>query len=73
MRDDRWPKRQVVIDEDANAEEMEVSLSIREMREAASIDFSKRIDVEPWVRVRQAEDLLLSCGVNIAPEEEDQA
>ena len=74
MRDDRLPRKPVVVDEVMQVEEMEVALYLHEIRSVAQINFARRCEIEPWVRVKQAEDLELSCGVNVFyPDEDDQA
>lgn len=74
MRDDRWPRSAVDIDTERNAEEMEVSLSIRELRELWHLNPTKHLDrVEPWVRVRMADDWEVSFGVEMVYREDDGA
>jgi hypothetical protein len=74
MRDDRFPRAQVVVDEAVDAEEMEVSLSYRE---AALLvppqELAKAADVEPWLRIRNSDALYVSFGVTVIRDEDDQA
>ena len=74
MRDDRIARRAVDVDEENDAEEMEVQLSYFEaalMVPAHAL--SKAADVEPWLRVRHGDDMYASCDVTIIPDEDDGA
>lgn len=74
MKHDRLPRAQVVIDEENNAEEMEVELSYREAALIVPLrDLSKAADVEPWLRVRHGDDVYVSCDVTLVPDEDDAA
>jgi hypothetical protein len=78
MRDDRFPRTAVIIDEENDAEEMEVQASFREAALIVSYnrpqsDLSKVADAEPWLRIRFGDDLYVSCDVTEIPDEDDQA
>jgi hypothetical protein len=78
MRDDRWPKAQVVIDEEHAAEEMEVHASYRECALVVLLNnpranLALAADAEPWVRVRHGDDIYISCDVTLVPDEDDGA
>jgi hypothetical protein len=71
MYDDRKPATQVSIDEDANAEEFEVSLSLDELMSITNIRISHCKDVEPWFRVADRDGQLLTyAGVSVIPDED---
>jgi len=77
MYDDRPPRTIVVVDEYNDAEEMEVRLSFHEAvtylrSEDEDIDLTTAKDVEPWVRVRFGADYVMSSGVTVIPDEDDQ-
>lgn len=71
MRDDRVAVAQVVIDEDACAEEMDVAISLRELERITNVDLSRCVAVEPWLRVRHTDDLYVSFGATVIYEEEE--
>jgi hypothetical protein len=78
MRDDRWPRAHVVIDEENAAEEMEVHASFRELAPIVALNhphanLADAVDAEPWVRVRHGDDIYLSCDVTLIPDEDDGA
>lgn len=71
MLDDRKPATQVSVDEDAHAEEFEVSLTRREVMAITDVDISHCRDVEPWLRVRDYHgEWWVSYGVSIIPDED---
>jgi hypothetical protein len=75
MRDDRLPRTAVIIDEENDAEEMEVQASFHE---AALIvrfnhpqaNLALAADAEPWLRIRKGDDLYVSCDVTVIPDED---
>ena len=72
MLNDRMARTAVQIDEDANAEEMEVVLSAREVvLVTQQPDLSLYTDAEPWLRIRDGR--YVSFGVTLIPHEDDQA
>lgn len=74
MRDDRPPRRQVDVDEVNDAEEMDVQLSYHEAALLVpASELSQAADVEPWIRIRNADALYVSYGVTVIPDEDDQA
>lgn len=74
MEHDRLPHKPVVVDELMGVEEMEVTLYLHEIKRIAGINFARRVQIEPWVRVKQGVDMELACGVNVFyPEEDDGA
>lgn len=74
MRDDRIARRAVDIDEINAAEEMEVQLSYREAGWLVPVQaLATAADVEPWLRIRHAEAIYVSCDVTVIPDEDDCA
>lgn len=74
MQYDRMPRTAVDVDVDANAEEMTVFLSFREVALThPEIDLSQCVDVEPWLRVREGANTYVSFGVTAICDEEDGA
>lgn len=73
MRDDRIPRHAVIVDEDASAEEMEVTLSIKEIKLFPEIELQKCERVEPWLRIRRGDQMYVSFGVTAVPFEDDLA
>lgn len=74
MQHDRMPRHPVTVDEDAHAEEMDVAISLAELSRITDVDLSRCRAVEPWLRVRHADDLLVSFGSTVIyTDEEDGA
>lgn len=78
MWNDRPPKEQVVVW--GNIEEMDVSLSQPELRDyftgmdgvdQASTLLAGGFSLEPWVRVRIADDWILTSGVEVTPTDDE--
>lgn len=75
MVNDRFPKTPVHIDEDAHAEEMDVLLSVREVRDIYPM-FEPALcgRVEPWMRIQHRDDELITfAGITVVAKEDDEA
>lgn len=73
MWNDRPAKHPV--DVNGNIEEMDVQLSVRELRavlhpETAESLLSGRFVIEPWIRITDGADLEIAAGVDVSPDED---
>ena len=67
MRDDRLPRHACVVVEEptGRVDEMDVALDQRELMSAPGYA------LEPWVRVAQRDDWMLSAGIEVSKRDDD--